>query len=547
MDDSRTSLLEDSMTALPHPGAPCSVNGEASPRGPLLLAEARHCWEAWGEFRERRERCKRYTYGRQWDDMIEVDGQMMREEDFISREGHLPLKNNLIRRMVRSVVGTWLNTRESLTASTLSQTTPSPSTSETDSLDALDKRLRLSHERNSILELTMRAMEEFLISGLTVWRKSFSTEGDHPDIRTSTVSPANFFIDTDSADVRGLDADIVGELHDVSFGRLCAAMARTPADYRRLAAIYSPENVEGGKGNFLHPSRSGLCRVVEVWRRERRERYRCHDPKEATVFRIEAQDYASVVADENRRRLAKGRDAGLADSDIPLIRARWMIDETWRYYFLSPQGDILAEGDTPYSHGGHPYVFKAYPFLDGEIHSFVADVIDQQRHINRLITIFDWVMRASAKGVLLFPEEAMPRGWTLRDVANEWTRHNGVIMIKTKEGAPLPQQVSSNSVNIGIVELLNIQMQMLEDISGVNGALQGKLSNNNVSGTLYDSQTRNALTSLLDILESFKAFERRAHEMDLSLLRQFDNEEISQTGKDKDGIHEYPPNFASGN
>ena len=45
-------------------------------------------------------------------------------------------------------------------------------------------------------------------------------------------------------------------------------------------------------------------------------------------------------------------------------------------------------------------MFKAYPFIDGEIHSFVADVIDQQRYTNRLITLNDWVIRASAKGVL---------------------------------------------------------------------------------------------------------------------------------------------------
>jgi len=50
---------------------------------------------------------------------------------------------------------------------------------------------------------------------------------------------------------------------------------------------------------------------------------------------------------------------------------------------LSPFGDILDEGEIPYEHKSHPYVFKAYPFIDGEIHSFVSDVIDQQRYTNR--------------------------------------------------------------------------------------------------------------------------------------------------------------------
>lgn len=530
--------MEDKMTALPGSLSGASAEVSSGSRGEMLLTEARHCWEALSDFRKRRERCKRYTYGRQWDDPIEIDGQRMTEEEFIRREGHIPLKNNLIRRMVRSVVGTWLNTRES-------ELSP-PLISDSDSGDRLARHLQASHERNSIMELSMRAMEEFLISGLVVWRKTFRSEGDIPDIRTEIVSPDNFFMDTDSADVRGQDADIIGELHDISFGRLCSSLARTPSDFRRLTEIYSSASSVADGTGFLRPSRGGLCRVIEVWRRERRERYRCHDRRDGTAFRIEAADYEKVVEEENRRRRKRGREAGLADADIPLIHALWMIDETWRYYFLSPRGDILAEGDSPYAHASHPYVYKAYPFLDGEIHSFVADVIDQQRHINRLITIFDWVMRASAKGVLLFPEEAMPRGWTLRDVADEWTRHNGVIMIKTKDGAPLPQQVSSNSVNIGIVELLNIQMKMLEDISGVNGALQGKLTNGNVSGTLYDSQTRNALTSLLDIIESFKAFERRALEMDTALLHQF-SEKMKPTGKDKETAPDAHRNFASGN
>ena len=47
---------------------------------------------------------------------------------------------------------------------------------------------------------------------------------------------------------------------------------------------------------------------------------------------------------------------------------------------------------------------------------------------------------------------------------------------------------------------------MFEDISGVNSALQGKLESSSVSGTLFSQQTHNALTSLRDLLESFREF-----------------------------------------
>ena len=514
-----------------------------SMKNPELLEEARLCWESWSDFRKMRARCKRYTYGRQWDDPVTIGGQTMTEEEFIRREGHIPLKNNLIRRLVRSVLGTWLDSREECLC------LPSDVGGDPLEAEAINNLLQASRARNSDTELSLRAMEEFLISGLAVRRKSFGMRSDSPDIVTECVSPDNFFIDINSCDVRGNDAELVGEIHDVPFGRLCAALAHSRSDYARLASIYTPEKIAAGLAatvpdSFFAPSRAGLCRVVEVWRRERRPRYRCHDPRSGTVYRIEAADYAMAVEQENQRRRRRGREAGLAEKDIPLIRARWFVDETWRYYYLSPEGHILTQGESPFSHSRHPYVYKAYPFIDGEIHSFVADIIDQQRHINRLITIFDWVMRASAKGVLLFPEEALPRGWTLSDISDQWCRHNGVIMIKTKDGTPLPQQVSSNSVNIGIVELLNVQKQMLEDISGVNSALQGKLSGGNVSGALYDYQTRNSLTALLDILESFRAFERESTRLDISLLRQY---APATSGTDKDTLEDSPINFADEN
>ena len=164
---------------------------------------------------------------------------------------------------------------------------------------------------------------------------------------------------------------------------------------------------------------------------------------------------------------------------------------------------------------------KAYPYIDGEIHSFVSDIIDQQKLTNRLISMYDWVLRASAKGVLLFPEGALPDGVDITDIAEEWGRFNGVIVYRPRSGVPLPQQVSSKSVDIGITELLEIQMKMMEDISGVNGALQGKLDNNSMSGTLYNQQTQNSLTALADLMCSYEDFVAAATRKDLDILQQF--------------------------
>ena len=211
--------------------------------------------------------------------------------------------------------------------------------------------------------------------------------------------------------------------------------------------------------------------------------------------------------------------------EVPLIKYEWALDEYWYYYFVAPTGEILDEGETPYEHKSHPYVFRAYPFIDGEIHSFVSDVIDQQRYTNRLITMYDWIMKASAKGVLLFPEDCLPDGYDINDIADEWARFNGVIMIaKRKENAALPQQIANNATNIGISELLNLQLKFFEDISGVHGAIQGQTANSGVSGALYAQQSQNATISLLDLLDSYSAFIKACAFKDVKMIQQFYDE-----------------------
>lgn len=217
------------------------------------------------------------------------------------------------------------------------------------------------------------------------------------------------------------------------------------------------------------------------------------------------------------------------------------MDSYWYYYYLTPFGDILQEGETPYEHKGLPYVFKAYPFIDGEVHSFVADVIDQQRYTNRLIILYDFVMRASAKGALLFPEGCEPDGFSMEDIADEWSRFDGLVVYKPKPGVAPPQQISSNSTNIGISELLNLQLKFFEDISGVNGALQGKPSFAGQSASLYQQQTQNATTSLLDLLDSFSSFVKDAALKDVKNMQQFYDTKRIFNIAGKDAQVEYDP------
>ncbi len=499
-------------------------------RHPELLAAAAQHWMAMGRFRNDRERCKRYCYGRQWDDLIEVDGQRMKEEDYIRSQGNVPLKNNLIRRLVRSVLGVFRNQYAYPSPEKLEIPVDMPGQQE------FYGRLLLNADRNRLEELHARTMEEFLISGLAVHRKSLGAYKDGASVmspigtRTTYVAPDAFFVDSSSRDFRGWDARMIGQLHDLDFPTLCASLARSREDALKLREIYgeaigsdstsvyfrSCAGLPAAGGtfgaeesasarDFFRPSGPGLCRVIELWTRESAERYRVHDRETGSVFKIEAGDYDRFRS-EHEEDIFSGRKV-----------MHWIIEDVWRYHYLSPEGHVLTEGISPIPGGGHPFVWKAYPFIDGEIHSFVADVIDQQRHTNRLITLYDWVIRSSAKGVLLFPESALPDDVDIDAISDEWSRFNGVILFRPKAGMPLPQQVSGGASQAGITDLLNIQLKMFEDVSGVNGALEGKLNSGAVSGTLYTQQTRQAMTALLDILESYNAFILEGARLDVRL------------------------------
>lgn len=417
-----------------------------------VVAAATNCWESLADFRRERDRCVGYTFGDQWRDMINDNGRMVREEDYIKMQGNHPFKNNLIRRIVRNVVGIF---RDTLTLR---------------EEEGFFKGMA-SYSDDKMAELLARTMEEYLISGVAVHKKWRVAGADgKPMVKTGIVSPGSFFYDRMARDPRGTDISILGQIHELRFGTFCREFVSSRGDYVDAVAKYG--------GNAV--------RVVELWRRETRERRLCHDRDRSRVLKVDEKIWQ--LSPELRR-----------------MPSKWILDDVWRYYYTTADGVVLREGDSPYSKSGHPYVLKAYPFLDGEVHSLVGDVIDQQRYTNRLITLYDWVMRAAAKGVLLFPQNALPMGTNVEAVMDQWSQFNGVIVYDGDSGSQ-PQQVNNLGSNQGVSELLSIQLKMMEDVAGVNGALQGRVDSGSMSGTMYEQQTKNALVSLRDLLDSFETF-----------------------------------------
>lgn len=523
-------------------------------RGLAILYQVQDYWNNMETFRKDRDRTRRYVYGDQLGDYIDVEGNLgcrkrMRESDYIRMQGNEPLQNNHMWSVMRSMLGVFRAQNKEPFCSARDR-------DEQELSETMSTVLQCVMQKNRMDEVNVRSFEEFLISGFVVQRMSYEWRNDSADCWIDYVNPNYFFIDDGVRDFRGWDVNCVGEIHDVTFEELCSQFAKTSDDARYLREIYKNTNTreqitysmrkfgqfEMKNLDFLFAQDTNKCRVIEVWRKEQKPRFRCHDFNTGEYFKIDEEDYQDLVESVNRQRLEQGLSVGMAEDDIPLIEAEPFLDNYWYYYFITPLGYILDEGETPYAHKSHPYVFKPYPFIDGVIKSFLGGFIDQQRYVNRLITLFDWLIRATAKGVLMIPTDSLPEGMSMKTFAKEWRKFNGVVFYKPGKSGRVPQQVVNNSTNIGINELLSLQLKFFESVSGVTGAMQGKQAPSGVSGTLYAQQTQNASVSLSDIFESFNNFVIDGAYKTVKNIQQFyDTKRIINIAGKKGANVEYDP------
>lgn len=496
-----------------------------------VLLQAEYCWDNLDRFRRERRRCLNYTYGDQWSDRVrDKRGRWVEESVMIRRQGGQPLKNNLIRKLVNTIKGLYINqnTEPICVARDRDEQTMS---------DCLTELLKYVDDINDGKTLYSDIFEDFAIGGFAGCRKSFGYMGDRLDCWTTQIQADNFFVDTGMKDVRGWDCSLVGEIHDMTWGDLLTNFAKKPGDIERLRQMYHYATDEHYltqtaeqfgyrrdiNASFLIPQDTSCCRVIEVWNKERKARYHCIDQMNGEMFKCETKDKKELVDAVNEQRRAEAEAAGVSPEEIEgkLITAEWFVDNYWYYRFFAPTGEVLMEGETPYEHNEHPFVFRFYPFINGEIHSFVADVIDVQRYVNRLINLNDYLLRTSAKGLLAIPESALEgTGLTIEDLADVWAKPGGVFVYKAKTGVPLPTQITNSVQNLGIAELISMEKQFFDEVTGVNAALQGK-SVGNVSGTYYAQQTQNAATSLQGILTAFSSFRKASAAKDCKNIQQY--------------------------
>lgn len=496
------------------------------------LMTAYHAYSRLKTFREMRAECKDYAYGRQYNKSIVVNGRQMTKEAYLTEKGIPALQTNILGKIKRVVQGQFR----------LNDTAPvcsAPDPNEKQAAEVWSVLLKQNMKLNRRDELDARTFEEFLISGLPVCKVSWGYKRGKLDVWTDYVNPSFVFF-PDSLDFFLDDIRFCGMLHTYDFQDILEKFSHSDKDDERLKEIYTYSrdkdylssefardkrtfNIEDT--DFFFPSEYGKCRVIELWTRERRRAWYCDDPMSPEPYFM-PYDQLQAIKDINAQRLELNvkrwpdgtpmlDDAGLpmhfidpeTYSEQNLIKYERRIEGFWYFRYLSPDGHILEEGESPYWNGSesfHPFVFKPYPYIDGEFHPFISEIKPSQDYFNYYMIALDFYIKNAAKGVLLIDEESLTDQMDINDIADQYVRSNGVILYTSKKGGRQPDTKQAGSIPGGFDYIIQLSRSLMEDVSGVQAALQGKQAGQ--SGVLYQSQISQASSSILDLIRTYNSY-----------------------------------------
>ena len=514
-----------------------------------LLAECARSWENKDAFRRERARILRYLFGNQWGDYVTYKGLRMTEEEYIRLKHNVPLKNNVMVSLWSAVVG--IHAKQETEPVCYARSEDSKDLS-----DMMSSALQTNWQNTCMPDILDVAFAEYLISGAAFVRESYEEREELHDSYTDYINPYYIFWEAGS-DPAHRDVRLIGCLHDISPAELYFRFAKpryglTIKDLNDIFHIDATGGSPAGTSqdqnqqhayenvSFYTPSDVSLCRVIEVWREEVKPRWQCHDPLAVSqadaFFRVDTKDLRHV-RQNNVERKALYDQQGVPENKRAYITAEHIVDKYWHYCFMSPDGRILCEGETPYDHKSHPFSMTLFPYINGEVHPFMGFFVDQQRFINSLVMMNHMAVKSAVKGLKFLPLSLKPDDMTIEEYANQSSEYDAVYVYddrKAKRTGAKPEFFTHSAFNIGTNEMLQTQLNMIHEVSGVSGALQGKAPTSGTSYARYSLEAENATTTIYPLIKRYNSFKERLALKKCITMQQFYEEGRDITPKSAD-------------
>lgn len=495
------------------------------------LREFESCWVSLEEARRKMFRSFMYAWGDQWGDLIKDpdSGETMTEGELIKKNGKVPLKNNMIAPILNNIDGQLRTARVKPVCAVRDR-------SEAKLGEMMSVAIEYVHDINEMEQVDADTMRNNVCAGFFGQCVEYginAEKGNKKDVWVRDVEPSRLFFSVPN-DSRMWGVTCVGELLDMPLKSVLAVFGDSIAKREWIKNIYgnndyvarnskAMQGEEARNRTFYTAQSPDMCRVILGWRLESRDAHRYEDTAAGKWGYTTKTDW---IDEENAKRLQQVREQGLDDEDALLIecdKSRKETERFWYYRYMTPYGHVLQEGRSPYWHGEHNYVLGVSHYQLGQILNFVEQFIDQQRAINRTATTIDFIRGASAKGLLVVDEEAFA-DMSRKDIIDEFVRYNGVLFAKPKPGVNIRDaiaQINGNASVAGEFDLLNLQLRLINEISGVNSAMQGQAPSSGTSASLYAQQVQNSSLNLKGLFDTFRVFRKRRDTKIMKTIQQF--------------------------
>lgn len=394
-------------------------------------------------------------------------------------------------------------------------------------------------------------------SGLICSRIDYGyiSEKDTYDVITQNINPHTLFFTPLIDDGTNETIDIIGTICEDSIDGLIINFAKDEDDagfikelyhydkdstqdtyIRRYSMLNEQSSERIDNMDFLYTSDYDKCRYYEIWTKERRKVMRYHDY--ATGDTGTTKMSLKEIEQINQERIQQCIENGINPDDAKLIQAQSRYEFVWFYRFMTPDGYILKQGESPFEHQSHPYILSFFDVMDGAIHPVISNITELQREINHLYMQADFMNGNGAKGVLFYDKKIFAEsGISKEEVQQGWSAFNTAFGISLPAGYSLNQLVQQFYTRGDISPILSLysnNVNMAQQIIGVNQAIQGQAPTSGTPASRYAQETANAQLNSKPFLECMADFRIRKYKKVLKLIQQYYDEDkfIEVAGKE---------------
>ena len=532
-----------------------------------LMQIAAHYYDSMRALRKKWTRDDDYYMGRQLNDTVVYNGHRMTVKHYMELKGMPALSADIITDKMISLKGL---VRQQYMAPSIQ----SVDADEEDYVNTFNEFLRQNCNNNNKAEHDADQFEKHALYGFVCDKVKWAFRQGREDVYIDPVDIYDLAVPVfKKKDLE--DIEFIAEGHEETWPRMLKLFAKKPGDEEELKRIYTAAKTElpiQGRNDtgmnqtenlddFYHAKTIGKYRYIEIWTLERNRALWCHDRLNASAGFRPLKDKAEIDAENAQRKqdnIMKDENGVpildengkpqlyVPEDEVALIEYEPGIEEFWYYRMISPNGYLLDEGISPYkvirdgySFYYHPYVFLAYPCIEGEIRSFVDRIIDRQRQYNHDNIMLDFIIMNSAKGPLAIDEDALSDKMGIEDIAENWVKTDGVIVYTSKNGGQLPQQIMNKSLPAGIDLIMQRDEKLVQTQSNVQPALQGASPAAGTSARRYLAEQNSSAVGVADYVTSFENFKLRVAKKQMWTIQCFydDNRSVKITGQDIRGYY----------